>query len=83
MLDGCGVGARAEGWFHRGKSAWFLRMYLLSGKGRKANADPPCGSGLAREGGLTADQSFPAKHPIPVGASLLAMAAAQATDAFV
>ncbi len=32
-----------------------------------------CGSWLAREGGLTADQSLPDLPPPPVGASLLAM----------
>ena len=56
----------------RSKAAGELTLGLLSGEKRKRTRIP-CGSEPAREGGLTADQSLPAEHPISVGASLLAM----------
>jgi len=40
----------------------------------------PCGSGLAREGGLTADQSLADVHQSPVEAGLPAKAACQPTN---
>ena len=40
----------------RSRAAGELTLGLLSGEKRKVYADPPCGSELARDGGLTADQ---------------------------
>ena len=53
----------------RSQAAGELTLGLLSGEGRKAYPIP-CGSELARDGGLTADQSFADGHRSTVGAEL-------------
>jgi hypothetical protein len=57
----------------RSRATGELTLGLLSGEERKAYPFH-CGSWLACEGGLTADQSLADAHHSPVGASLLAMA---------
>ncbi len=59
----------------RSKAASELTLGLLSGEGGVRRSTV----GLAREGGLIADQSLADVHDSTVGASLLAMAALQAT----
>ncbi|RBL70525.1 hypothetical protein C3E98_015845 [Pseudomonas sp. MWU13-2625] len=60
--------------------ASLLAMAALQPTNFQLNAFNPCGSWLASDGGLTADQSPIACTQSTVGASLLAMAALQPTN---
>jgi hypothetical protein len=62
----------------KSRAAGELTLGLLSGEGR-VYAAPLVGARLAREDGLTADQSLADAPGSTVGASLLAMTALQAT----